>query len=212
MCANFEPAPKADFRLHFDAPEPGFGYAEVYPGGTAPLIIASERGRMTVPAIFGLLPSFAKDMGFARRTFNARAETVAEKPSYRQAWARHQFGIAPVQAFYESCWETGKAVRWRIQRQDGEPFGLACIWSLWQQERVARYSLSLLTVNADGHPLMTRFHRPGKEKRSVVVVSPDKLEGWLTGKTDTRVQLRPFDARAFTAEVAAVPSFRGPCR
>lgn len=201
MCANYTPAPPPSIRLHFDAPEPTFGYAEVYPGGMAPLILAAGGARITVPAVFGLLPAFAKDPGFARRTYNARSETVALKPSYRHAWGRRQFGLAPVQAFHEPCYEGGKAVRWRIQRRDGASFGLACIWSLWRLDGIERHSLSLLTVNADRHPLMSRFHGPDDEKRSVVVIPPARYADWLNAPDgDTaRDLLRLFDAGEFIA-------------
>lgn len=200
MCANYLPASPRALPKHFNAPEPTFGYAEVYPGGMAPLIVSAGGARATVPAVFGLLPHFAKDLRFARRTYNARSETVSEKPSFRNAWSRHQFGLAPVQAFFEPCWGDGKAVRWRIQRKDDMPFGLACIWSLWRHEDIERHSLALLTINAEASPLMRQFHRPEDEKRSVVVVPAERFIEWLSADaTKARQMLQQIDGSAFMA-------------
>lgn len=50
---------------------------------------------------FGLLPRWAKDFKFSSYTYNARTETVAEKPSFRHAWKYSKFCLVPVQDFYE---------------------------------------------------------------------------------------------------------------
>jgi putative SOS response-associated peptidase YedK len=84
--------------------------------------------------------------------------------------------------FFEPNYETGRPVRWRIERQDGEPFTIAAIWDRWKPQGEADevlHSFSLLTVNSDEHPLMRRFHRPGHEKRSLVVVPAERREEWL---------------------------------
>ena len=62
-------------------------------------------------ARFGLIPHWSKDTNIGKRTYNARSETVAEKPSYRTPWRRRQFAIALADAIYEPNYESGKAVR-----------------------------------------------------------------------------------------------------
>jgi len=126
VCANYRPPPRERIRL-FPLPEPDFGYGETYPGHVAPVLTSFDR-HLWLPACFGLIPVWAKDATIARRTYNARSETVAEKPSFRSAWKRRQFCIIPADAFYEPCYESGKPVRWRIERADGRPMGLAGIW------------------------------------------------------------------------------------
>lgn len=84
MCANFQPAPPSAFRLHFEAPEPTFEYHEAYPGSAVPIILRSTADadeRCIEKALFGLTPAWAKDRKIARKTYNARSETVAAKPS-----------------------------------------------------------------------------------------------------------------------------------
>ena len=74
-------------------------------------------------------------------------------------------------AFYEPNWESGKAVRWRIERADRQPFPIiTAIWGHHAHGNGAIDSFSMLTVNADTHPLMNHFHRPGDGKRMLVIV------------------------------------------
>ncbi len=76
--------------------------------------------------------------------------------------------------------QTGKAIRWRIERQDQDVFTVAAIWDYWRSpDGVGLTSFSMLTINADGHPVMGRFHAPGDEKRSLVVIPPEHREVWL---------------------------------
>ena len=74
----------------------------------------------------------AKNNGtIGRRTYNARSETVAKLPSFRESWSKGWRCVIPVQSFYEPNWETGKAVRWLIQQPGEVPMGLAGIYRKW---------------------------------------------------------------------------------
>lgn len=191
MCANFRPSSPAALAA-FPLPPPDFAYGEAYPGSVVP-VVTNFAPRRWVPACFGLIPSWAKDAKLARSTYNARAETVGEKPSFRDAWKRGQLCIIPAEAIYEPCYESGKAVRWRIERADGRPMGVAGIWERRiKDDGLPSWSMSMLTINADGHPLMSRFHKPEDEKRSVVIL-PDAAWGdWLRARSevDARGMLR----------------------
>lgn len=165
---------------------------ETYPGYAAPIALLDDQARITCQAArFGLIPHWAKDgqvaMQIGRKTYNARTESVSDKPSYRTPWRKRQFAIALLDDFFEPNWETGRAVRWRIRREDGQPMGVASIWDRWTDTDTGEIvsSFSMLTVNADGHPVMGRFHRPGDEKRSIVVLEPVQFGAWL--KADIRL-------------------------
>ena len=80
-------------------PPPDFDYGEAYPGSIVP-IVTNFAPRMWVPASFGLIPSWAKDAKITRSTYNARTETVGDKPSFRDAWRRGQLCIIPAGASY----------------------------------------------------------------------------------------------------------------
>lgn len=65
-------------------------------------------------ASFGLVLFWSKDTKIARRTYNARSETVAEKPSFRSAWKNAHHCIIPAAAIYEPDWRSGKAIPNRV--------------------------------------------------------------------------------------------------
>lgn len=132
--------------------------------------------------MFGMAPHW-DDHKFAPQTYNARTETVASKPSFRNAWKRKQFCIIPAANFFEPNYETGKPVRWRIERADGTPVAIAGIWEYRPADQLL--SFSMLTINADGHPLMQRFHKPDDEKRMVMILDPGQYQGWLDGSLMT---------------------------
>ena len=149
------------------------------------------------------MPPWAKERAFAKRTYNARVETVAEKPSFRGAWHKRQVCIVSATAFYEPCYETGKAVWWRIARADGAPMAIAGLWERkhWE-DGVPSWSFTSLTVNAEAHRLMRRFHKPADEKRTVVVLDGRALDAWLEADSveDVRVLLRPCADELLVAE------------
>jgi len=185
MCSNYRPVTRQDRLLTFfgverDRDEPP---TDVFPTGLAPFIKRAEDGsgnRVVDDGVFGLLPHFAKELAFGRRTYNSRSETVATLASFRRAWARGQRCIIPAECIYEPNWETGKAVRWSIQQPGAVPFGIAGIYEQWKAPDGKRlYSMAMLTVNADAHPVMSRFHKPGDEKRMVVILAPDDYDEWL---------------------------------
>ena len=119
----------------------------------APILRSSHEvpGKLEIaPAMFGMVPHWA-DHKLARQTYNACTETVASKPSFRDAWKRKQFCIIPAANFFEPNYETGKPVRWRIERADGGLVAIAGIWEYRPADQLL--SFSMLTINADGHPL-----------------------------------------------------------
>jgi putative SOS response-associated peptidase YedK len=202
MCANFEP-PKPTQLEAIRKPAPSFQYAESYPGKIAPFLANGELSGW-LPGCFGLVPHWA-ELSLARHTYNARVETVARLPSFRAAWKQRHLAVIPAMAIYEPNYETGKPIRWRIERADGKPFGIAGIWEhRFDDISPARWSFSMLTINADDHPLMKRFHAPEDEKRSVVLLDDDTWNDWLTAKNEAEIRgyLRLFDAQLMKASPA----------
>jgi len=210
MCSNFNPIPKPDFALRYAHLLPEFEYKDhVFPLDDAPILLAQRDELVPVRATFGLIPQWAKSADYGRRTYNARAETVATLPSYREAWRRRQRCLVPVRRFLEPSYETGRSVWWGIRRADDAPFLLAGIWETRRlpDARVQR-SFSLLTIAAAGHPIMQRFHAPDDEKRTVVPIAEASALAWLGAESegDLRDLLRPFPAEDYIAEPAAGPA------
>lgn len=187
---------------------PRWWEADVFPRQPAPFIRLASNGvgPEVVVGLWSLIPAFAKTAKLQYSTNNARIEGVATAPTYRQPWARKQRCVIPAWSFDEPCWETGKNVWWRFSRADGTPWGLAGIWNTWIDRATGEVveSFSMLTMNADRHPLMSRMHKPDpklpadqQDKRSVVVLEPSDLHVWLQGSEEealSLVRLAPQDA------------------
>lgn len=158
---------------------------DIWPLGMAPFIRLSEPGsgnkRIADDGLFGLLPHFAVELAQGRRCYNARTETVHKLPSFREAWSKGWRCIIPVEHIYEPNYETGQAVRWQIQGPMATPLGIAGIYRPWRgPDGRTVFTFAMLTVNADDHPLMRRFHKPGEEKRMVVILDPKDYGAWLS--------------------------------
>jgi len=191
MCANYAPTRAQRLAALMGAAPPREDYvAQAFPGHVAPILVADAHhtgaaGRRAELAVFGMIPPWSRDGANYRHTYNARTETVAEKPSFRHAWRARQWCVVPADAFYEPCYESGKAIRWRIESATDDPLAIAGIWERWrgpQGEWVS--SFSMLTINADAHPVMARFHAPGDEKRSVVLLPADRIDAWLSASIE----------------------------
>lgn len=198
MCTNFTPTKRAQWvkeTLGVDLPS-GFP-DESYPGFAAPVVVKSHQSNRVACglATFGLIPSWAKDDKISRHTYNARSETAAEKPSYRTAWRNRQFGLVLCDNFYEPNYESGRVVRWKIERADHQPFAIACLWDRWKEPESGQLvvSFSMLTVNADEHPVMNRFHKPGDEKRTPVIIGPELHQRWLSATVEEAQSLMTWE-------------------
>ena len=182
MCSNYRPVTRMDRLLTFFGVEYGKDEVErdVYPLGDAPFIRLSaegqEGGRPALVAesgMFGLLEHWS-ELKHGRRTYNSRSETISKLATFRGPWRKGQRCIIPAEAIYEPCYETGRAVRWRIYQEGDVPMGIAGIYNEWRSpDGTRRYTFSMITVNAVGHPLMQRMHRPEDEKRMVVILDPE---------------------------------------
>jgi putative SOS response-associated peptidase YedK len=208
MCSNYQPVTRMDRMLTFFGVERDRDEVphDVFPTGLAPFIRLAEPGsgnKIVQDGAFGLLPYFAKELAFGRRTYNARTETVAKLPSFRDAWRRSQRCIVPAESIYEPNWETGKAVRWRISQHGDVPMGIAGLYTRWKHPETGAdlFSFAMLTVNADDHPLMKRFHRPGEEKRMVVIIDPADYDRWL----GCSMADAPAFFRQWTGTLLAIP-------
>ena len=168
-------------------------------------IAATAPARELVIGQWGLVPWFAESHKLAYSTHNARSEDLAAKAAYKQPWARSQRCIVPALSFDEPCWETGRNVWWTFRRADGAPWGLAGLWNTWADKATGEIveSYTMLTLNADACPLMSRMHKPEptraadrQDKRSVVPIEPADVDRWLHG-TPTEalelVRLAPVD-------------------
>lgn len=159
------------------------------------LTIRAESGptlhREGIVMRWGLVPFWAKDLSVGNRMINARAETVAEKPSFRQAFAKRRC-LIPADGFYE--WEklaNGKKQPWFIHQPDEQPFAMAGLWEVWKpkvaygadsaddgvQDEIV-LSCTILTTESRGD--LRELH-----DRMPVIVPPHNWDMWLSDKSST---------------------------
>lgn len=210
MCSHYQSIKEAArLEKYFGVPPPAAPVVhDVWPGYSATFIRAGEGGARTRHAgRFGLVPHWAADATMGRKTYNARSETVTEKPAYRDAWARAQHCIIPAECFFEPDWRSGRALPAAIRLANGAPMGIAGLWAQWRDPAGDLVqSFTMLTINADDHAFMRQFHRPEDEKRGVVILPPDRWDDWLAADAANSVPfLIPFPAQDLVATVDAPP-------
>ena len=222
MCNRYVAPAQGDIERHWHlgARQPVGRWAPgVYPRAPGPFIRARQGQagqRELVAGQWALVPHFAKAPKLSYQTNNARSEELAQKASYRAPWQRGQRCVIPAWLFDEPCWETGRNVWWSFRRADGQPWGLAGLWNTWVDPATGEVveSYTMLTLNADAHPLMRRMHKPDptlgpdqQDKRSVIPIELEDVDTWLLGsQEDARrlLQLAPADIfQATTASPAA---------
>jgi len=220
MCTRYISPEAGDIERHWHVGRADAWRAgEVFPGYEAPFIRARRDSAAPecelVLGQWSLIPWFAKERKLKYPTANARSEELAGKASYKHPWARGQRCIIPAQSFYEPCWETGKHVPWRFSQANGQPWGLAGLWNIWADPATGELveSYTMLTLNADHHPLMNRMHRPDpkrppdmQDKRSVVPIAPQDVDTWLFAPQAEAAQLvRLAPVEDFVASAAGGP-------
>ena len=215
MCNRYEAPPRGAIERTWSVQQsdPQDWDAVLFPRGTGPFIRRAREdagySRELVTGQWGLIPWFAKEPKLKYPTNNARSEELADKASYKHPWARGQRCIIPAATFDEPNWESGKNEWWRFRRTDGEPWGLAGLWNTWTDKATGEVheSYTMLTINADAHPLMRRMHKPDpklaadqQDKRSVIPVEMADVDRWLEGSVaDAEGLLRLAPAGVFEA-------------
>ena len=183
---------------------------DLFPRALGPFVRSGEgTGLEIIVGSWGLIPSWSNTSLLKYATVNCRSEEAADKPSFRDAWRQGQRCIIPAQSFDEPCWESGRNVWWRFRRGDSQPWGLAGLWNTWIDKASGEVveSYTMLTVNADSHPIMNRMHKPDpklppdqQDKRSVVAIEPHDVARWLYGSmADVQRLLRPPDIALIVA-------------
>ncbi|SDI64122.1 SOS response-associated peptidase [Natribacillus halophilus] len=144
---------------------------------------------------WGLIPFWAKDTKIGYKMINARAETVAEKNSFKQAfkWRRC---LIPANGFYEWTTTAGQKQPYHIQMQDGALFAFAGLWEKWTDGEEDIFSCSIITTEAND--LMRDIH-----DRMPVILSREHEQKWLDPTMNDPEKatnlLQPFPANEMKA-------------
>ena len=164
-----------------------------------PIAVIPNDGKNTLDFyLWGLVPSWAKDPQIGNRMINARAETLAEKPSFRAAFRRRRC-LIPADGFYE--WQTVPGQKAKtpmyIRLKDGKPFAFAGLWENWNGPDGSQI-LSCTIITTPPNTYMKEIHN-----RMPAILPQNAYATWLdTGEPDLNLLqglLQPYPADAMTA-------------
>lgn len=148
--------------------------------------------------VWGLIPSWAKDPSIGSRLINARADTLAEKPSFRSAYRRRRC-LIPATGFYE--WKANPGSKTKtpmyISLASGKPFAFAGLWENWHSPDGSQV-LSCTIITTEPNELMAGIHN-----RMPVILPEEAYALWLDandhGPDELNRLLKPFPAEQMAA-------------
>lgn len=186
----------------------------ITPSQPVPLVRAVASGRDAVSARWGLVPCWADDPAIGNRMANARGETVASKPSFRNAF-KHRRGLMPLDLFYE--WQSVPGQKnkqpWCIRMPDAAPFAFAALWEQWTPKGHSEVTplITCAVITTTPNDTMAPIH-----DRMPVIVAPVDFDQWLdpaTSPADLHALIKPFTGVLDAYRVSTVvnsPRFQGP--
>lgn len=179
MCGRFafySPTEATAALFGADAPVPVEARYNIAPSQYIAGIRNSEDGGRELSMFkWGLVPFWAKDPAIGSRMINARAETVAEKPSFRAAY-RHRRCLVLADGFYE--WRRGGDVKvpYFISLASGEPFAFAGLWETWTAKDSATSLESATLITTAANEFMSGLHH-----RMPIILQSGTADRWLAG-------------------------------
>ena len=174
MCGRFTQADieKLDRALYklFEVPsfEPRYNIA---PTQDAAVIRESKRGRTIEPLRWGLIPSWANDPKVAMRTINARAESIAEKPAFKESFSRRRC-VIPASGFYEWQKRGSKKQPYFIHPSSGH-FAFAGLWDRWFSHTDGPLE-TFTIITTDANDALVDLH-----DRMPVILDAQHVDTWL---------------------------------
>ena len=180
---------KETFEQTFNTQAPLFESYNIAPTRYAPIVWQPQGSRETLEARWGLIPKWVdKPADFKANVFNARAETLADKASFKRPF-RKQRCLVPASGFYEWTGEKGNKQPYYIQLEDERPLAFAGLWDYWQKDDDEITSYTIITTQPN--ELMSTIHN-----RMPVVLSKEHFEAWLDPESEGELLeelLRPFE-------------------
>lgn len=192
--ANIEKSERYVKRTGGWQPAPKDGETKVIRPTVEAVTVTAESAQ---PRHWALVPFWAKESKLKYATFNARGESLCEKPAYRDAWKRSQRCLIPAVSYSEWLVVNGKKARHNIAMEDGSELMIAGLWSDWHEgQEDQRKTFTMITTS----PLdqISWVHN-----RSPLMLSPGQWDQWLTGAPDECAELlEPNDPGSLAVELA----------
>jgi putative SOS response-associated peptidase YedK len=167
-----------------ELPNLGLRY-NIAPTQDVPIVRGALDGRSEFATMrWGLVPSWAKEVGGSAPLINARAETLSKKPSFRDAFRKRRC-LIPADGFYEWKSQGGGKQAYRIAMPDDAPFAFAGIWESWQDAQgEALESCAIITTEASEELAVIHHRMP-------VILPPERYGDWL--EAPMAALLRPYE-------------------
>jgi putative SOS response-associated peptidase YedK len=198
MCGRFaqkSPAKKITKKFRVEEVPPLVERYNVAPTQTVLAVREAPDGREATYLKWGLVPRWAKDPSIGNKLINARAETVTEKPSFREAFTRRRC-LVPMEGFYEWARRGDRKRPFYFHMRDGEPFAVAGLWESWEGGGELLETCTLLTTEAN--ELLAGYH-----DRMPVILRSEDYDLWLDGGVRSAERLlpllRPYPREEMTA-------------
>lgn len=147
---------------------------------------------------WSLLPKWAKEPKLKYSTFNARSETLTEKPTFRDAWRRSQRCIVPASAYFEWPVVDGKKQCQRVYSEDTKPLLFGGLWETWEHGDTTIESFTVITTPAI--PAIEWVHH-----RTPLIIPELAIDDWLTGSVDDATEIMKINKNILIA-VSAIQS------
>jgi len=149
----------------------------IAPSQMIEVVFEPENERILSPLKWGLVPHWAKDAEIGNRMINARAETLTEKPSFREAFKSRRC-IIPASGFYE--WQkksTGAKQPFYFYLKDKEVFGFAGLWEEWIDKQTGEALETCTIITTEANEVLKPVH-----DRMPVILKPEVYDDWLDEK------------------------------
>jgi putative SOS response-associated peptidase YedK len=170
----------------FNVDRPAFEVTHSYNIAPTQAVLAVVRNGHAglVQLYWGLVPFFAKDASIAARMINARSETLATKPSFRNAFRKRRCLIV-ADGFYEWSGPKGQKQAWYITLPSGGPFGFAGLWEVWRPNDPKTELRSSTIITTDASPGLRDIHN-----RMPVILQAGAYDAWLDPANQDAERLR----------------------
>jgi len=166
----------------------------IAPAQMIDVVFEPESERILSQLKWGLVPSWSKDASTSKGLINARAETLTEKPFFREAFKSHRC-IIPASGFYE--WQkkgTGAKQPYYFYLNDKEVFGLAGLWENWIDKTTGEELETCTIITTEANEVLKPVH-----ERMPVILKAESYDEWLDAKEKNTEKLQkllvPYPAK-----------------
>lgn len=156
----------------------------IAPSYEIPIVIHQEE-RQIVPARWGFVPTWSRDLSTGYKMINARAESVAEKPSFKKAFLEQRC-LVIADGFYEWKHEGKEKRPMYIRQKSRQPMGFAGLFSVWTSPEGEQIRTCTI-ITTDANELVKQIH-----DRMPVILPEDKFDFWLDPRVHDPVLLQPL--------------------